>query len=166
MKKILLLVALLLGIGAASAQNYVVVNTETVFGAITAYKNAEQTLEALAKSRQSEVDAAFAQVEKMYNDYMGQKQYLTELARQQHEQAIVDRESAATKRQQEIFGPEGEMMKKRVELMKPIQDRVFKVISDYGARMGVIVFDVAANPNVLYFPPAADKTQDIISMVR
>lgn len=166
MKKILLFAAMLLGIGAASAQNYVVVNTETVFGAITAYKNAESTLETLAKNRQAEVDAAFANVEKMYNDYMGQKQYLTELARSQREQAIVERENAATKRQQDIFGPEGEMLKKRVELMKPIQDRVFKAISDYGARMGVIVFDVANNPNVLYFPPAADKTQEIITLVR
>lgn len=167
MKRALFIFGFVLICIAASAQNVVVVNSQTVFKSIAAYNAAETQLENLAKARQGEVDNAFKQVEAMYNSYMEQKQYLTEMARQQREQAIVTREEEATKRQEAIFGPEGELMKKRVELVKPIQDRVFGIIKEYANRTGAaVVIDIASNPNVLYYSPVADKTQDIINLVK
>jgi outer membrane protein len=168
MKKVLFIAALMVtGLTAARAQNYIVVNTETIFKAIPAYNSANTELDRLGETRQAEIDSAFEQVEVMYNAYMQQKQYLAEAARQQREKAILDREAEITKRQEEIFGPEGELMQRRVALIKPIQDRVFKAIADYAKRNGdALVLDVASNPAVLYYSPAADKTQEIIKLVK
>ena len=152
---------------SANAQNYMVVNTETVFKSIAAYNEANTKLENLAKQYQKEVDDAFAGVEKMYNDYMSQKPYLSESARLTREKAILDREEEINKYQEKIFGPEGELMKKRVEMIKPIQDKVFETINKYAAANGqAIVLDIANNPMVLYYAPSADKTQEIIKLVK
>ena len=168
MKKLLVVLAIFcLSAGTAMAQGYVVVNTETVFKSIAAFNAAEAELERLGKARQDEIDAGFDQGERMYNSYMQQKAMLGEAARAQQEKAIIDRETALNKRQEEAFGPEGELMKRRTELMKPIEDKVKKAIADYATRQGgVLVLDIAQNPTILYYAPAADRTQEIINLVK
>ena len=167
MKKFIILAALGLVAFSAQAQNYMVVNTETIFKSITAYNNANTSLDNLGQQYQKEVDDAFAEVEKMYNDYIQQKPYLSESARITREKGILDREEQINKYQEQIFGPEGELMKKRVELIKPIQDRVFETINKYAAANGqAIVLDIANNPMVLYYAPSADKTEEIIKLVK
>ena len=168
MKKLfVLLVVALSSVSVASAQGYIVVNTETVFKSIAAFKSAEAELESLGKARQAEIDAGFDQVERMYNAYMQQRSMLGEAARAQQEKTIIDRETALNKRQEEVFGPEGELAKRREELMKPIRERVTKAVADYAARQGgVLVLDIAQNPTVLYYTPAADRTKEIINLVK
>ncbi len=168
MKKFIILSAVLTLVGfTASAQNYMVVNTETVFMSMAAYTNAEASLERLGEQYQTEIDDAFAEVEKMYNDYVAQKPYLSESSRSTREAAILDREAEILERQESLFGPEGELMKKRVEMVKPIQDRVFEAINRYAQANGfALVIDLANNPTVLYYSSAADKTQAIIELVK
>lgn len=167
MKKFIIMAAMALTAFSAQAQNYMVVNTETVFKSIAAYNEANTTLDNLGKQYQQEVDDAFAEIEKMYNDYIAQRPYLSEAARVTRENAILDREDEITAYQEKVFGPEGELMKKRVELIKPIQDKVFEAINKYAAANGqAIVLDIANNPTVLYYAPSADKTQEIIKLVK
>lgn len=168
MKKLLILTAALaLTAFSASAQNYMVVNTETIFKSIDAYNNANTELDRLGETYQKRVDDSYAEVERMYQSYMAQKAYLSESSRIARENAILDREAEIEEYQQKIFGPEGELMKKRVEMIKPIQDRVFETINRYAAANGqALVLDVASNPMVLYYAPSADKTQEIIRLLR
>ncbi len=168
MKKFIILSAAMALMGfVANAQNYMVVNTETVFKAMAAYTNAEASLESLGQQYQKEIDDAFAGVEKMYNDYIGQRAYLSESTRASREKAILDREAEIIQRQESLFGPDGELMRKRVEVIKPIQDRVFEAINRYAQANGfALAIDIANNPTVLYYSPAADKTKAIIELVK
>ena len=71
------------------------------------------------------------------------------------------------KYQQDIFGPQGELMKKRVELVKPVQDAVFAVINQYAQSNGLdLVIDIATNPTLLYYSPKVDRTEEIIALVK
>ena len=169
MKKFSLLwIALFAVVAVAQAQErYMVVNSERVFKAIPRYNEALKSVDQLAEQYQQNVDAGYANIEKMYNEYMAQRAYLTESARQAREDAIIQQEQKAEKYQKEAFGPEGELMKKRVELIKPIQDAVFAAINRYAAANNYgLVVDVANNPAVLYYAPAADKTDEIIKLVQ
>lgn len=168
MKKLLILTAVtVMSALTASAQNYMVVNTETIFKSIEAYNNANTELDRLGETYQKRVDDAYAEVERMYQSYMAQKPYLSETSRISRENAILDREAEIAEYQEQIFGPEGELMKKRVEMIKPIQDRVFAMINKYAADNGqALVLDIASNPMVLYYAPSADKTQEIIRLLR
>ena len=168
MKKIFALVlGLMAFMGVASAQNYMVVNSEKVFKSLTSYNNALETLDDLAESYQNTVDQKFAAVEQMYNSYMQQRASLSESYRQQREKAILDAEAEATEYQEKIFGTDGTLMQKRLELIQPIQDKVFKTIESYAKRYGYdLVIDSASNPTLLYNSEKVDFTDRIIEALR
>lgn len=168
MKKIIMIAAVLLcGVFSATAQNYMVVNSEKIFKSITAYTEAMTSIETLSKQYQQNIDNAFAEIEKMYNDYQAQKAYLSTSARQSREDEIINREKEVNEYQKQVFGQDGDLMKKRIELLKPIQDKVFEIINKYAQDNGfTLVLDIAASPMVLYYAPALDKTEAIIPLVK
>ena len=73
MKRLILIAAFVLSAGTLAAQNYIIVNSEKVFKSIDAYNTALSTLDKLAEQYQDMVDAKFAEVETLYNNYMNQK---------------------------------------------------------------------------------------------
>lgn len=164
MKRIVILtLAALLSVGLASAQNYMVIDSEKVFKSIEAYNEALNSIDTLSEQYQEKVDAKFQEVESMYNSYMQQRASLSEGTRQQYEQRILQKEAEATKYQESIFGSEGELMKRRVELIQPIQERVFSTIESFAKQYGYdLVIDIAANPTVLYYSERVNCTEQII----
>lgn len=151
----------------ACAQNYIVVNSEKVFKSIEAYNTAIRELDRLAESYQGEVDTKFREVETLYNNYMPRKSTMSVANQNAIENQILTLEREATKFQESIFGTNGELMKKRIELIQPIQQRVFKAIEEYSNENGYeLVLDVAQNANVLFYSPKADHTQAIIDRMK
>lgn len=164
---ILALVAMVLSVAAVSAQNYMVVDSEKVFKSLTAYNNALTQIENLSEQYQAKVDAKFQEVERLYNSYIQQRASLSEATRQQREQQILQKEQEATEYQESLFGTEGELMKKRMELIQPIQERVFDAIERIATQYGYdLVIDISANPTVLYYSSKVDFTQKIINALR
>ncbi len=168
MKKIILtLVLALMTAGMASAQNYMVVDSEKVFKSVSAYNEALDSLEKLAESYQQQVDAKFQEVEQLYNSYVQMRNSLSESTRQQYEQRILQMEAEATELQESLFGTEGELMQKRVEMIQPIQERVFSIIESFSKQYGYdLVIDIAANPTVLYYSSKVDFTEMIIKALK
>lgn len=164
---ILTLVLAIMTAGIASAQNYMVVDSEKIFKSISSYNNALDSLEKLAEQYQQQVDAKFAEVEQLYNSYMQQRASLNESYRQQYEQMILQKEAEATEYQESLFGTEGELMKKRMELIQPIQQRVFSTIESFSKQYGYdLVIDISANPTILYYSSKVDFTERIISALK
>ena len=162
-----MLIALLVTASGAFTQGTMVVHTEKIFKSLPAYNDAIAQIDNMGAEYQKKVDEAYANIEKMYNTYMAQKAYLNEATRQSREDAIIQREQEAGKYQESIFGPEGELMKKRIEMIKPIQDLVFAAINQYAQGQGyTLVIDIANNPSVLYYAPNSDKTNEIINLVK
>ena len=65
------------------------------------------------------------------------------------------------------FGNDGVMMKKRIELIQPIQKRVFSAIDNYAKAGGYdMVLDKASNATMLYCSEAVDHTQKIIELLK
>ena len=153
--------------GSAFAQKYIVVDSEKIFKSLDEYNNAMTTLDTLAKDYQSRVDAKYSEIETLYNNYMAQKPSLSEQTRTQYEQAILTKEQAAAEYQESVFGNEGVMMKKRIELIQPVQRRVFSVIEQYAKTQGFdMVVDKASNATLLYCSEAIDHTQKIIEILK
>ena len=168
MKRLILTLALTLGIAASAlAQNYAVVNSEKVFKSVEKYNAAITQLDELAKQYQAQVDAKFEEVEKLYNAYMQRKASLSQASQQANEENIIKKEQEATEFQEKIFGTEGELMKKRLELIQPIQKQVFATIEEYAKQKGYdMVIDIAQNATMLYYSPKADHTEAVISLLK
>ncbi|MBQ1253161.1 MAG: OmpH family outer membrane protein [Alistipes sp.] len=168
MKRLILTLALVLGIAAAaSAQNYAVVNSEKIFKSIESYNTAISELDKLANDYQAEVDKKFEEVENLYNAYMERRDQLNAASQQANEQRILELEEEATKYQESIFGTDGTLMKKRLEMIQPIQKSVFAAIEKYAQQKGFdMIIDISQNATMLYYSPKADHTQAIIDMLK
>lgn len=164
---ILSIVAVMFAAGVASAQNYMVVDSEKIFKSLAEYNSALEQVESLSKSYQSSVDAKFQEVEQLYNNYMQQRASLSASTRQQLEQQILDLEAKATEYQESLFGTDGELMKRRMELIQPIQNKVFTAIENLSKQYGFdLVIDIAANPTVLYYSEKVNYTQRVIEVLK
>ena len=167
MKRLLFLAAFLLTTATLAAQNCIVVNSEKVFKSLDAYNTAIESLDKLAELYQKQVDDKFSEVETLYNNYMLQKASLSSATRQSRENDILAKEQEATQFQESIFGQEGTLMKKRVELIEPIQKEVFAAIDAYARQVGAaVVIDSSNNPTLLYTNPEADRTEQVIRALR
>ena len=153
--------------GLTSAQNYFVIDSEKVFKSLDAYNEALTKLDELGKEYQAEVDSRYKSIESLYNSYMTQKSTLSESTRASIEQQILSKEEAAQKYQEEVFGENGTLMKKRLELIKPIQEKVFAAIEAYAKANGFdLAIDKASNTTLLYFNSALDRTTQIIEELK
>ena len=167
MKRLILIAVFVLTTGTLAAQNYIIVNSEKVFKSIDAYNTALSTLDKLAEQYQDMVDAKFAEVETLYNNYMNQKASLTAATRQTRENDILAKEKAAQEYQETVFGNDGTLMKKRIEMIEPIQKQVFSAIEAYAKQVGAdVVLDSANNPTLLYSNPSVDRTQQVIDVLK
>ena len=168
MKRVILTVMLAVAaLGIASAQKYCVIDSEKVFKSLDEYNQAITSLDELGKAYQAEVDKMYKNVETIYNNYMAQRESLSTSTRTSLEQQILQKEQEAQKYQQEVFGDEGALMKKRIELIKPIQDKVFAAIETYAKANGYeLVLDKASNASILYFGSAIDHTEEIIKTLK
>ena len=167
MKRLILIAVFVLTTGTLAAQNYIIVNSEKVFKSIAAYNTALSTLDKLAEQYQDMVDAKFAEVETLYNNYMNQKASLTAATRQTRENDILAKEKAAQEYQETLFGNDGTLMKKRIEMIEPIQKQVFSAIEAYAKQVGAdVVLDSANNPTLLYSNPSVDRTQQVIDVLK
>lgn len=168
MGRFILVLALVLGLSfAASAQNYALVNSEKIFKSIESYNTAISELDKMAQEYQAEVDEKFKAVENLYNAYMQRKSQLSEASQAANEENIIKKEQEATEFQESIFGTDGELMKKRLELIQPIQKLVFSTIEEYAKAKGYdMVIDISQNATMLYYSPKADHTEAIIAELK
>lgn len=168
MKRLICLAILFVaGLGAAIAQNYVVVDSEKIFKSLSEYNDALAELDAMAAREQKSVDEMFSRVETLYNNYMQVKTSLSAVSQQTRENQILAAEKEAQEYQESVFGNEGTLMKKRLELIQPIQKRVFAAIEAYAGEQGVgMVLDSASNPTLLYRSEAVDRTEEIIRRLK
>lgn len=166
-KMIIALLAVVMSVGVASAQNYMVIDSEKVFKSVAAYNEALEDIEKLATQYQDAVDKKFAEVENLYNSYMQQRSSLSMSAQQQYEQLILQKEAEATEYQESLFGTDGTLMNKRLELIQPIQERVFNTIESFSKQYGYdLVIDISANPTILYYSTKVDFTDRIIEALK
>ncbi len=168
MKKITLLIAAaLMSTASLMAQNYMVVDSKKIFDSMSEYTAALESIDSRAQSYQSQVDAKFDEVESLYNSYMQRQSSLTTTERKVYETKITNMEAAATEYQQSLFGMEGELFKYRLELLAPIQSKVFGAVESYAKANGFeLVLDSATTTSIMYKSESVERTDQIIEQLK
>ena len=166
MKKTLLTLALLLITTAgAMAQKFALVDMEYIMGNIPAYERANEQLNQTSKKWQAEVEALDNQAKTLYKNYQNEVVFLSEAQKKEREQAIVDKEKEASELRKKYFGPEGELYKKRVALIEPIQDEIYNAIKGIAQANGIqLVLDRASQrAGIIFASPAADISNEVLA---
>lgn len=164
MKRILITMILVLGaFGGAFAQRYCVIDTKYILESVPDYKDAQKKLDAVAEQWQKEIDAKFQEVDKMYKSYQAEAVMLTDDLKRKREDEIIAREKEAKDLQKKRFGYEGDLFKKREELVKPIQDKIYNAVQKLAAsRMYDFVLDKSGGITVIFSDPKLDKSEEIL----
>src|SRR3982750_1891164 len=99
----------------------------------------------------------------MYKAYQAEQILLTEDLKKKREADIVAKEKDAKDLQKQRFGVDGELFKKRQELVKPIQDKVYNAVKTVAEKGGYsIIFDKSSDLTMLYTSSKLDKSDDIL----
>ena len=163
MKKISLILFFIVISTIIYAQKYAFVDTEYILSNIPAYKAAQDKLNELSKEWQTEIEEEYKVVDKMYRDFQSEKVLLTQEMVKQRELEIAAKEKEVKDLQKRFFGSQGELFKKRVELIKPIQDEIYDVIKEIAEDGNyAIIFDTAADASILFTDPKYDKSDEVL----
>lgn len=160
-----MLLALLLGSFAfgAKAQKFAYVDTDYILGQMSEYKGAQKQLNELSEKWENDLKIMKDEIDKMYKDYKAEEILLSPSQKKEREDAIVAKEDAMKTFEQDKFGVNGELFKKRQELIKPIQDKVFAAIQKVAKNNGLdFIFDKSANMNILYSNLKYDRSDDVL----
>ena len=148
------------------AQKFAYVDTDYILSKIPEFNQAEEQINSYSNQWQSEIQDAYAEVEKMYKDYQSEQVLLTQEMKVKREESIIEREKEIQSLQQKYFGPDGDLYNKRQELIKPIQDRIFDAIQQLAANNKYsVIFDSSSDLIMLYSNPDLDKSDKVLELM-
>lgn len=164
MKKIIVAACLLFSVAfAAQAQRYAIVDTKYILDKIPDYKDAQKSLDQVSEQWQKEIDQKQAELDRMYRNFEAEQVMLSEDLRKKREDELFMREKELRDLQRKRFGFEGDLFKKRQELVKPIQDKVYTAIQKIAAnRQYDFILDKSEGITVIFADPKLDRSEDVL----
>jgi outer membrane protein len=166
LQKLILLSSILLLSINSYAQKFAYVDTDYILTKVPEFVQAEEKINEFSKQWQSEIEAAYQDVEQMYRTYQSEQVLLTSEMKTKREESIIEKEKSVQTLQQKYFGSQGELYKKRQDLIKPIQDRIFDAVQQLAATNKYsIIFDASSDLIMLYSNPDLDKSDKVLELM-
>ena len=165
MKKILLALMLICAFGAeAQAQKFALVDMEYIMSNIPAYERANEQLNQVSRKWQAEVEALENEARTLYKNYQNEMVFLSEEQKKEREQAIIDKEREAAELKKKYFAPQGELYKKRVALIEPIQEEVYNAIKGIAQNKNFpLILDRASDAGIIFASPTIDISNEVLA---
>ena len=158
-----MLILFCFGTLSVSAQKFAYVDTEYILENLPEYKSAQQQLDRISLQWQKEIEAKFAEIDKMYNDFQVEAILLSDDMKKKREEEIIDKEKAAKELQKQRFGKGGDLLKRRQELIKPVQDKIYNSIKEIATTKNyAVVFDKASDLTMLFTNPKYDISDQVL----
>ena len=167
MKKILPIVCcLLLFTFFASAQRYAVIDSKYILEKLPEYKESQTKLDQFSAQWQQEIEKKQADLDKMYKDYDAEQVMLADNLKKKREDELFNKEKEVRDLQKKRFGFEGDLFKKRQELIKPIQDKVYVAIQKLAVDKSYdFILDKSEGITVIFADPKLDKSDDVLKFL-
>jgi|TARA_B110000977_G_scaffold80283_1_gene107509 outer membrane protein len=147
----------------ANAQRFAYVDSDYILSQMPSYKSAQNQIDEKSKKWQEEIDNKFEAIDKLYKQYQAEKVLLTKDMQTKRENEIIEKEREAKKLQNDKFGYEGELFKKREELIKPVQDKVYEAINKLAKNNGLdFIFDKSGDMLMLVSNPKYDRSDEVL----
>ncbi len=164
-KRIFLLILPFLCFSATvKAQKFGYIDTEYITSKLPEYQNAQVEIEKLTARWIKEVSAKNDELAKLEKAYRLEEVLLTEEMKVLRLKVIAEKEKEAKDLQHKIFGFEGELFKKKQDIMKPVLDEVAKAVEKVARLKRLdILFDKSSDGiAMLYTNPTHDYTDYVM----
>jgi outer membrane protein len=145
------------------AQKFAYVDSKYILSHMPEYVAAQKQINELSSEWQAQVEQKYTAIEQLEKSFQAEKILLTEEMKKKREADINERREEAKQYQKSKFGVEGDLFKKREELVAPIQEQIFQAIEDIASQSQyMVVFDKANHSNLLYTNPKHDISDKVL----
>lgn len=166
MKKLIIVFSFLLLAFAGSTQKYAVIDTKYILGKLPDYTKAQKQLDDIAAGWQKELDKQQQDLDKMYKNYDAEQVMLSDDLKKKREDQLYVMEKSLRDLQRQRFGFEGDLFKKRGELIKPIQDKVYNAVQKLAVQRGYdFILDKSEGITVIFADPKLDKSDEVLQQL-
>lgn len=167
--KVLLILFTALMLQGVSAQRGVrigYIDMDYILENVSEYQMANELLEKKVARWKNEVEEQQLAIAQMKEDLDNERILLTNELIEEREIEIRALEAEILDYQQDRFGPQGDLVRQRSQLVQPIQDQVFAAVQEYAAnRKYDFIFDRSADVVMLYAQKQFDVTDQILRMI-
>ena len=147
----------------AQAQRYAVIDSKYILEKVPQYKESQERLDQFSIQWQQEIDQKQTAVDKMLKDFDAEAIMLSDELKKKREDEIFNKEKELRDLQKKRFGFEGDLFKKRQELIKPIQDRVYNAVQKLAVdKQYDFILDKSEGITVIFADPKLDRSDDVL----
>ncbi len=156
-------VFILLTTVCVTAQRYAIIDSKYILEKMPEYKESQTKLDQYSALWQQEIEQKQAALDKMYKDFDAEQVMLSDELKKKREDELYNKEKELRDLQKKRFGFEGDLFKKRQELIKPIQDKVYTAIQQLAVEKQYdFILDKSEGITVIFADPKLDKSDDVL----
>ncbi|MFY7860690.1 MAG: OmpH family outer membrane protein [Chitinophagales bacterium] len=162
MKKIILSLITMIALGA-SAQKVAFIESEYIFGKVKTYAQAQENIEKISQEWHKDIEDRMSLLDQQYKKFQAEQSLFTSQMRQEKIQEIETKEKEIASLQQKRFGPNGDLFKKRQELLQPITNRMLDEVQKIAQSKNYdMVLDKSVGGVLVYANSRTNISDDII----
>ena len=138
------------------------IDMEYILESVPEYKEASSQLEGKVQRWKKDIEKRQKDIDQMKLNLANERVLLTKELIDEREEEIKIKEDEMLQYQQDRFGPNGDLMIQRRQLVQPIQDQVFNIVQEVAENKKYdFIFDKSADVVMLF----AAKRNDISDLV-
>lgn len=167
MKIIIAVLCCLVSVQSFSQTKIAYINSQSVMEQLPEAQDAQKQLEALTQEWQNELTKMASDIQRKVDEYDKRKLLMSDKRRADVETELRDLDKKLVDYRNQKFGTNGELFAKQNELMKPIQEKIFKAVKDVADAEGYdYVVDRSSSTLLLYANTKHDLTQKVLEKVQ
>ncbi|WMI69431.1 OmpH family outer membrane protein [Mangrovimonas sp. YM274] len=142
------------------------IDTEYILENVPEYQEASNQLEKKAQDWKAEIEQRLSVVDQKKNQLDNERVLLTKELYEERLEDIAFEEQQILDYQQKRFGPEGDLITQKRQLIQPIQDQIFSAVQEIAANKKYdFVFDKSADLVMLYSSERYDISELVIRSI-
>ncbi|HET8855807.1 MAG TPA: OmpH family outer membrane protein [Salinimicrobium sp.] len=143
------------------------VDMEYILENIPEYQKASAQLEARVQQWKQEIETELQKIETMKENLENEKALLTEELIEARREEIRFQEQKILEYQQKRFGPNGDLMTQKLQLVKPIQDQVFTAVQEIAKNRDYdLILNKSADIAMIYVAERLDVSDQVLRSIK
>ena len=152
--------------GFATAQRYAYLDSKLILEKMPQYTTVQKTIETTADQWQKEIDGKQELLNKAYDNYDEQEVLMSSATRKKAEDDLFNKEKELRDLQKKYFGFEGELFKKRQQLMQPLQEKLMVALNKVIQQNNYdLVLDKSEGKTIIFANPKLDITKEVLAVL-
>ena len=142
------------------------IDTEYILQNVPEYQDASGQLDAKVQKWKNEIESRLSEIDQKKKQLNSESVLLTKELIEERQEEINIEESEILDYQQKRFGPNGDLMIQKKNLMQPIQDQIFTAVQEIAANKKYdFVFDKSADVVMLYSADRFDISEQVLRSI-